>query len=56
MIVIEHNLEVVKTPTGSSTWGRKAAMAAARWSRRISGANRAQCESYTGQYSSRCLA
>jgi excinuclease ABC subunit A len=34
VVVIEHNLDVMKTPIGSSIWGRTAANMAAAWWRR----------------------
>jgi hypothetical protein len=31
LLVIEHNLDVIRAPTGSSTWAPKAATPAASW-------------------------
>ena len=56
VLVIEHNLDVIKVPTISSTWAPRAAPAAAPWSPRAPPRKwPANPQSYTGQYLKRML-
>ena len=50
ILIIEHNLEVIRAPTGSSTWAPKAATAAATSSPRARPEQIAQASGSTGQY------
>lgn len=50
VLVIEHNLDVIKTADTSSIWAPRAATGAARWLRGTPEAVAEIPESYTGQY------
>jgi hypothetical protein len=47
--VIEHNLDVIRAPTGSSTWAPRAATPAASWCARHAGGCEGASHLHTGK-------